>query len=80
MAKQLGVSISRDECILCGACWDECPEVFEESGDDGESQIVAEYRVNDDPGEGLVPETLEDCVRGAADLCPVEIIEVQLQD
>ncbi len=77
MARKLRVSISRDECILCGACWSECPEVFEESADDGESQIVAAYRLDDDPGVGIVPDSLEDCVRAAADVCPVEIIAVE---
>jgi len=76
MSEKLPVHIDRDECILDGACWEDCPEVFEESPEDGLSQIAAEYRVGDDPAEGEVPAELEDCVRAAADVCPVEIIHV----
>lgn len=71
------IRIDRDECILCGACWEDCPEVFEENPDDELSQVVEQYRINDDPAQGEVPEELEDCVRTAADGCPVEIIHVE---
>ena len=27
------VQIDRDDCISCTACWQECPEVFEEHAD-----------------------------------------------
>jgi ferredoxin len=71
------VEIDREECIACGACWDDCPEVFEESEADGMSQVVEAYRVDDDPAAGEVPDELEDCVRIAAEGCPVEIIHVE---
>jgi ferredoxin len=74
---EISVRIDRDECIVDGVCWETCPEVFEESPDDELSQIVAKYRVNDDPGLGKVPEELEDCVTEAADVCPVYIIHVE---
>jgi len=77
MVEGLRVTIERDECIACGACWAECPGVFAENPDDGESEIVEEYRIGEDPGVGVVPELLEDCVRAAADVCPVEIITVE---
>lgn len=69
------VTIEREECIACGACQDECPEVFGED-EDGMSQIVEEYRVDDDPGVGEIPDDLEECAQMAADVCPVFIIEV----
>ena len=71
------VRIDRDECIVCGSCWEDCPQVFEESPDDGLSQVVAQYRVDGDPAQGEVPEELESCVSEAADNCPVEIIHVK---
>lgn len=71
------VQIDREECIACGACCDDCPEVFEEDEADGSSQIVEQYRVNGDPALGEVPDELESCVRAAADGCPVEIIHVE---
>ncbi len=69
------ITIDRDECISCGACWSTCPEIYEES-DDGLTQIVSEYQVDGDQAEGEVPEDLEDCAVDGADSCPVEIIHV----
>jgi len=68
-------TIDRDECISCGSCWDDCPEFFEE-GDDGLSQVVDEFRVGDNLGEGEASEELIDCVRDAASDCPLEIIHI----
>jgi ferredoxin len=70
------VTIDREECIECGACYADCPEVFEESSEDFFSQITEEYRVDDDLGVGEVPDDLEECVEDAAYGCPVEIIHV----
>jgi ferredoxin len=77
MSDKLAVSIDRDECISCATCWETCPDFFEENPDDGFSQIVEKYRAGDNPGEGRAPEELEDCVREAADDCPVEIIHIE---
>jgi ferredoxin len=77
MSDKVRVHIDRDECILCGACWAECPDVFEEEADDSVSQVVLAYRVGGDPALGEVPDDLEDCVRTAAEGCPVEIIHVE---
>lgn len=71
------VRIDRDECILCGSCWEDCPEVFEESPEDDLSQVVEQYRMNGDLARGQVPNELEDCVQSAADVCPVEIIHLE---
>jgi ferredoxin len=70
------VTIERDECIACGACMQDCPEVFEED-DEGLSQIVEDYRVDDNPAIGEIPDDLEDCAETAAEACPVEIIHVR---
>ncbi|MHB1295950.1 MAG: ferredoxin [Anaerolineae bacterium] len=71
------VTIERDGCISCAACWGDCPEVFEENDDDGLSQVKAEYRAGGDPATGQVPDDLEDCAKGAAEACPVEVIHVE---
>lgn len=71
------VKIDREECIACGACWEDCPEVFEEEESEGMSQIVAKYRVDGDPAVGEVPDELDECVRQAAEGCPVEIIHIE---
>jgi ferredoxin len=75
---EIRIRIDREECILCGSCYEACPEVFEESLDDELSQIVEKYRADGDTAQGQVPEELEDCVQEAADNCPVEIIHVEV--
>ncbi|MGC9349729.1 MAG: ferredoxin [Anaerolineae bacterium] len=75
MSSEIMVTIDREECIECGVCYSLCPDVFE-PGDDGWSQIVEAYRVDDDPAKGKVPADLESCVEDAADACPVAIIHV----
>jgi ferredoxin len=71
------VTIDREECIACGVCSEDCPEVFEEDPDDGVSRIVSSHRVKDDPAVGRVPGDLAGCVQTAADGCPVEAIQVE---
>jgi ferredoxin len=71
------VTIDREECIECGACSADCPEVFEENPEDFFSQVVEEYRVEDDLGVGEVPDDLADCVEDAIYGCPVEIIHAE---
>jgi ferredoxin len=71
------VTVDREECIACGACYEDCPEVFEEDPEDGLSRIVSAYRVGDNPAVGQVSADLVDCVRTAADGCPVEAILVE---
>jgi ferredoxin len=70
------VVIDREECTSCTACWDECPEYFEENGEDGRSQIRADFQFKGNPGEGFLPDYLEDCIAEAASLCPVEISRI----
>ena len=76
MGETFQVTIDRDECIMCGACYAMCPEFFEEDPDDGFSQVIEEYRVDGDPGKGKAPGELEECVTDAAEGCPVEIIHI----
>jgi ferredoxin len=71
------VNVDREECIACGACWEDCPKVFEEAETDGLTQIAEAYRVKGELGVGQVPGELQACVQTAADGCPVEIIHVE---
>ena len=68
------VTIRRDECISCGVCATNCSDVFELDEQDI-AHIVTEYRTKG-PGEGEIPEDLENCATVAARDCPVSIIEV----
>lgn len=71
------VTIDRAGCISCESCWTLCPDVFEDDPGDGLSSIVEQYRVNNDPAEGEVPDDLVDCAVEAADSCPVTVIFVE---
>ncbi|MCE4606593.1 MAG: ferredoxin [Desulfurococcales archaeon] len=73
------VWIDRDECISDMVCVSLCGEVFEMSEEDGKSQIIAQFRVNDDVSQGVVPDDLKDCVESAAESCPVSIIHFEEQ-
>jgi ferredoxin len=79
MNMPIKVWIDRDECISDMVCVSLCGEVFEMSEEDGKSQIVAQFRVNDDPSQGVVPDDLKDCVESAAESCPVSIIHFEAQ-
>ncbi len=57
--------IDRDACIGCALCAETCPEVFAMM-DDGLAHAIV------DP----VPHEEYDCVREAAEICPVEAIDV----
>ncbi|NYT07870.1 MAG: ferredoxin [Methanomicrobiales archaeon] len=68
------VRIIRDECVSCGTCVDTCPDFFELGEEDTLSQVVERYRNDGKRDEGSVPPDLEEAVREAADLCPVQVI------
>ncbi len=69
------VKIDRDGCIQCGACEQECGDVFVLDG--GEPAAVVEQYRKGSPAEGEVPESLADCARAAADSCPVQVITTE---
>jgi len=75
---KLRVWIDRDQCIADMICVSLCPDVFEMSEEDGKSQIVAKWRLDESKiEEGIVPEDLKDCVQSAIDACPVSIIHME---
>jgi ferredoxin len=76
MAGKTNVTMERENCIMCGNCWSTCPEFFDESPEDGHSQVVLKFRVGDNPAEGDAPEELEECVKTAAEGCPADVIHV----
>jgi len=71
------VSIDRDECISCGLCWSDCPEVFEEEAGDGKSAVIAALRTGGDPAKGEAPEALRAKAEDAAAACPVSVIHIE---
>jgi len=77
MAKKYKITIDRDQCISDMACVALCPQVFEMNEEDGKSQIVAQYRVGDNLGGGIIPEDLYECAKSGAEACPVQIITIE---
>jgi len=73
----MNVTIDRCACTSCGACWNTCPELFNQNHGDSFSEVVEDYRFNGDRAEGVVPDYLCCCVQEAAHLCPVQIIRVR---
>lgn len=78
MAK-IKVVVDRVKCIACGVAPSLCSKVFELGNDNGKNRIVSEYAVENSPelSVGEVPEDLYDCVKSAADSCPVAAITVE---
>lgn len=72
------VTIDRESCISCASCWTECPSFFEENPDDSFSMIKEKFRIDNKINTGNAPEDLAGCVQEAADLCPVQIILVEM--
>jgi len=58
--------VDHNLCIGCGNCEDTCPEVFRLEADG------LAYAIVESPGEELY-----DCVRDAADSCPVDAISIE---
>ncbi len=71
------IVLNRENCSICGTCWETCPEIFEQSPDDSFSQIVEKYRLNGNIAEGKPPAEQEECVTRAAELCCAEVIGIE---
>ncbi|MDP3396457.1 MAG: ferredoxin [Methanoregula sp.] len=76
----MNVTIDRMECVSCGACWNTCPELFEQNPCDSLSQIVEHIRFCGDRAEGILQENDERCAREAVNLCPVQIITITFDE
>ncbi|MBM4248746.1 MAG: ferredoxin [Euryarchaeota archaeon] len=76
MAGKAHVTLERDNCISCGNCWSTCPDFFEESPEDGRSQVAMKHRSGEGLSEGDAPEDQDECVRSAAEGCPAEVIHI----
>lgn len=75
---KLLVRVDRDACIGCGLAPAVCSKVFELI--DGKNAVTEPYRVNGSLSEGEVPVDLKDCVKEAADKCPVNAITFEEVD
>ncbi len=59
------VCVDQEECTGCGLCADACPEIFKIGEDTATVMVEA------------IPSGQEDCIRQAAEDCPVEAIHVE---
>ncbi len=71
------IVIDRENCSVCGTCWETCPDIFEQNPNDSFSQITGKFRVNGKNGEGVPPRAYEDCATKAAELCCAEVIHIE---
>lgn len=73
------VSIDRGSCIACGVATVLCPQVFELGGDNGKNRLVDKHseKTLEATSMGVIPEELYDCVKQAAEACPVQAIIVE---
>ena len=55
------IVLNRENCSICGTCWETCPDVFEQNPDDSFSQVVEKYRLNGNIAEGRLPAGSGDC-------------------
>jgi len=73
------VTVDRQTCIACGVAPSLCPEVFMLGQDTGKNMITQKYSVKttEDVSTGVIPEDLYECVKQAADACPVGAIKIE---
>lgn len=73
------VPVDRNACIACGVAPNLCPQVFILGEDNGKTRIVDEYseKTSEDISVGHVSEELYDCVKKAAEACPVQAITIE---
>ncbi|ACL17569.1 ferredoxin [Methanosphaerula palustris] len=71
------VSINRDACISCAACWLLCPGIFTEEKGDMKSSIQPSCQIDGLLAEGTVPSNQDVYAAEAADACPVHVITIR---
>ncbi len=69
------VKINQEECIGCGSCMAVCGEVFEINN---KNKAIIKGTMTDENKDGSNEgETDNQCAKEAADICPVQVIEVE---
>jgi ferredoxin len=71
------IVLDRENCSICGTCWETCPDIFEQNPDDSFSQIVEKYRLNKNIAEGKPPAEFEECAAKAAESCCADVIHLE---
>ncbi len=68
------IILEREKCIGCGSCQALCPKYFKLI-EDGKSNLIGSKKDSKTENEELEVEK-EDCIKEAADACPVQIIKI----
>jgi ferredoxin len=66
----------RKKCIGCGACAATCPDFFEMSKKDGFATLKGSKKIGVGEEFELNIDKI-DCVKDAAEMCPVKIIKIK---
>ena len=70
------VKIDPDKCIGCGVCASVAPSIFILNTDEGKSNIVEQYRT-ENQYVGEIPDEMESEAKTAADSCPTQAITIE---
>ncbi len=73
------VVVDRQTCIGCGVAPAVCSDVFILDENTGKNMVVEKYAVEttNEVSIGIVPEELYECVKKAAEACPVGAIKIE---
>ena len=73
------ITVDRNVCIACGVAPNLCPQVFVLGEDNGKNKVVDAYseKISEDTSVGVVSDDLHDCVKQAAEACPVQAIAIE---
>ncbi|MCD6487909.1 MAG: ferredoxin [Desulfurococcales archaeon] len=73
------VIVDRSACISCGTAPTVCPQVFVLGEDNGKNRVTDDYVIKNTESTsiGIVPENMYECVKRAADSCPVLAIKIE---
>lgn len=73
------VIVDREKCVACGAAPAICPEVFVMGSDIYKARVVDKYskHLDEKTSIGEIPDSLYNCVKEAADNCPVNAIKIE---
>ena len=73
------ITIDREGCISCGACWTSCSDVYEQNSEDAKSQVAEKFQVSGNVAEGKIEDSLLKCALGGGYLSSASNISSQIK-
>ena len=74
---EMKIVLNRENCSICGTCWETYPDIFEQNPIDSFSQVAEKYQIEGNKAEGRIPAEFGDCAAEAAELCCADVIRVE---